>query len=165
MKKTITLSLALILTLTLILTGCGATKDETKNEKSPPKNKISSKYKNYKPPKDLPIYPGAKKFGDIDEGVFEDDTFLKWTYKTDASANEIYEFFKTEFEKMGYLVGGWGTYISYDKFGITAEDEATGKYHIQVSYYPSEDLEGEVTEDTKSREYLISVNIEEWEKK
>ena len=24
---------------------------------------------------------------------------------------------------------------------------------------------GEVTEDTKSREYLISVNIEEWEKK
>lgn len=165
MKKTITLSVALILTLTLILTGCGAKKDDAKSKASKTKTKITSKYKNYKPPKDVPVYPGAKKFGEIDEGVFEDDTFLKWTYKTDASANEIYEFFKTEFESMGYLVGGWGTYISYDKFGITAEDEATNKYLIQVSYYPAEDLEGEITEDTKGREYLISVNIEEWKKK
>ena len=165
MKKTYTLLVTLVLVLTLFLTGCGAKKEKNNKKTSKPKTKISSKYKNYTPPKDLPIYPGAKKFGDIEEATFEGDIFLKWTYKTDASAKEIYEFFRTELENMGYKVGGWGTYIADDKFGVTARDESTDIYHIQVSYVVTESLEGEATEDTKDREYFISVNIEEWKKK
>lgn len=163
MKKTLTLLVALILILTL--TGCGCKKETTTGKTSKTKSELTKKYKNYVPLKDLPVYPGAKRFGDVEADTYLDDIYLKWTYKTDASANEIYEYFKTTFESMGYNTSSWGTYIIEDKFGVVAINEKTDKYLFQVSYSVTEELSEEITPDTPNRHYLIAVNIEQCENK
>lgn len=167
MKKLMAMLLSVVLIFTLA--GCKdnekteGTTDDIKTSTKSTQTKVPSKYKNYAIPKNIAIYPGAKRYGDVGYAVYKDDVYLKWHYQTNANATEIYEFYKTEFTNMGFEVEGLGTYLADGTFAVMVWDPVkTDRILISISYVDTEELPEDVTSDTSGRNYFVNVNIDIW---
>ena len=94
MKKLISIMLSFM--LLFALTGCINNKTNTpldsKTNSETTKKEDISKYQNYAPPANMPVYPEAVKFGEVEVSTYAGFTYLAWYYKSTASANEFLHF-------------------------------------------------------------------------
>ena len=121
-----------------------------------------SKYQNYAPPANMPVYPEAVKFGEVEVSTYAGFTYLAWYYKSTASANELVEFYTKEFEKLGLYVEEFATYVYDAQFGLAASKDAAAYFMGSISFTDTEDLSNDVDPDTPNRHYKISINIDQW---
>lgn len=161
MKKIITVVVSI--GFILALTGCTGNKtsdldnNKVKNEET---NIIQS---SKLPPKNLPVYPDAKRFGDVKSFTYAKNTYLEWYYETSANAEEIVDFFKKEFQNLGLEIMPYGTYIQGSQFSVTAwEPGVQDKTIAFVSNLESENLSDEIDGKTTERQYAIRINIDMW---
>jgi hypothetical protein len=112
-------------------------------------------------PKNLPIYPGAilgsdfAFFGPSDFG----DNSWQWNYIPNASGNEIVEFFRTEFENLGFEIDEDFTYALGEEFFVNTTDRIVAVYFLGGDDVPAG---VEVTADTPGRHYGIVVDLDKW---
>lgn len=107
-------------------------------------------------PKDAPVYPGAVM---VDDGPYViPGLFWRWFYETDASANEIVEYFIEEFKKMGFEIDEDLTGAEYNSFVVSTAGGEAQVYHVEDEHKFS----GEVTPDTPGREYYLMIASQEW---
>ena len=105
-------------------------------------------------PKDLPVYPGAVLWGEI-EGAWGDTDGGKWMwlYSSEGSGNELVEFFKTELEAMGFEIGS--AHATHEEFGVSDVD-----FIVAVGFL--DDGIADPTPDSPGRGYMISVDLDAW---
>ncbi len=106
-------------------------------------------------PENLPIYPDAILTYDV---ASYGDNSWQWLYNTTASGNEIVEFFKTEFQNLGFEIDGDGTFAYREEFFIATTDSVISVYWLSIDDLPDED----VNPDTSGRGYSIVVNLDQW---
>ena len=168
MKKLIFICCFILL---FVLTACNSNNDPNEpansnansnsisdNESQVIETADNTEHENYVPqkavPGNLPIYPDAILRGDA---ASYGDNSWQWFYSTTDSGNEIVEFFKTEFQNLGFEINGDQTFAYREEFFITTTDLV-----IQVYYLDSDNLPDEVNPDTPGRHYGIIVNLDEW---
>ncbi len=111
-------------------------------------------------PENLPIYPDATLSSD--SAFYGDDSWgnsWQWFYSTNASGNEIVEFFKTEFQNLGFEIDEEQTFANFEEFFVTTTESVIGVYWLSIDEFPTE---VDVNPDTPGREYAIVVNLDEW---
>ncbi len=107
--------------------------------------------------KSVPIYPGAVIVDDTATTLNNMENCWMWTFKSDASANEIVDFYERELEKLGYEVEYASAFQDSISLHIT-------DYYITVQdsfdLWGLSDLPDEVDPDTPGRAFDITVNLD-----
>ncbi len=102
-------------------------------------------------PDGLPVFPGAVLTYDTQVWAAEGTAWM-WMYEEAGSANEIVEFFKTELEKLGFEIDK--AFADREEFHVA---DKTGT--VSLGY--SADQE----EDMNQLGYMITVNLDAWDKR
>ena len=157
MKKTVFIC---CLVFVFALTACSGKKSSEPtddNGNNDNKGKITEKYVPEKAvPENMPIYPGAVMINELPS--YSNDRH--WVYTTTASSAEIVDFFKTEFQDMGFEVDsahayttGREFYVSSTNYVITVASVGGGEEH----------LPDEVDLNTPGRHYVITIKPDKWD--
>lgn len=108
-------------------------------------------------PENLPIYPGATLWSDNETWATEGTNWM-WFFNTTGSANEIVEFFTTEFQKLGFEIDENSTFANYEEFFVRDTTRT-----VEIGWLGSE-IE-DINPDTPGRGYMIIVNLDAWNKR
>ncbi|HKK96349.1 MAG TPA: hypothetical protein VJ916_08570 [Anaerovoracaceae bacterium] len=105
-------------------------------------------------PDGLPVYPDAILYNDL---ISYGDNSWQWFYATTGSGNDIVEFFRTEFQNLGFAIDEEYTFAQREEFFATTADSV-----ISVYWLDSDNLTDDVNEDTPERHYGIIVDLDGW---
>ena len=103
-------------------------------------------------PEGLPVYPGAVMAFDTEVWSFNEGLHWMWMYEEAGSAKEIYEFFLAEFKKMGFEF----------------EDPFFSEYEVflhDITETVSLGYSADDTQDLNRLGYMITVNLDAWDKR
>lgn len=108
-------------------------------------------------PEDLPIYPGAYMWLDTSAWRETEGFYWSWAFDTDASAEEIMNFYRKKLEDLGFEIDEERTFERSGEFHLTTTCET-----VSVGWGDGEPGE---TAQTPDRDYILVVNLTEWEKR
>lgn len=132
---------------------------EIEKEKEEEVEKAQSISSDYVPgrevPGNLPVYPGAQMW--LDSQGYGQGDIWQWFYRTDASANEIIEFYLKELKELGFEISEDDVIAAGAEFYLytTCETVSLGWADEEKGQEP----------DTAGRDYGLFIDFEKWDRR
>ena len=106
-------------------------------------------------PNKLPIYPGSDMT--LTLPLYTEDNSRTWWFDSNATGNELVEYFKTELQKLGIEIDEENTYAKTSQIMVSTKDSI-----VKVMNDESENIAGDVNPDTPGRSYFVLVDLNKW---
>ncbi len=170
MRKFIAIIMSIILVFTL--TGCNS-KNQFKDSDNPAMDIIKNQLKetvdqiqredagidDINPeeilPNKLPIYPGSDMT--LTMPSYTEYNSRTWWFDSNATGNELVEYFKTELQKLGIEIDEENTYARTFQIMVSTKAKV-----VMVQNDESENIAGDVNPDTPGRSYFVIVDLDKW---